>query len=110
MVNDIALSVKEISSSVQDLVSVSAKQSASVTEISFTVEELSTSSNQLAENADSVARISTNSLNDSERGMKTIGSLKLKMDEISEDNQVGMKEIVELGRKSNEIGKVMEII
>ncbi len=110
MANDLALSAKEISSSVQDQASVSAEQSASVTEISSTVEELSASSNQVAENADSVARISTDSLHDSERGMKAIGSLKLKMDEISDDNQVGMKEIVELGRKSNEIGKVMEII
>lgn len=110
MANDLAFSAKEISSSVQDQASVSAEQSASVTEISSTVEELSASSNQVAENADSVARISADSLHDSERGMKAIGSLKLKMDEISEDNQGGMKEIVELGRKSNEIGKVMEII
>jgi methyl-accepting chemotaxis protein len=110
MANDLALSAKEISSSVQDQASVSAEQSASVTEISSTVEELSASSNQVAENADSVARISADSLHDSERGMKAIGSLKLKMDEISEDNQGGMKEIVDLGRKSNEIGKVMEII
>ena len=110
MANELALSAKEISSSVQDQAAVSAQQSASVTEISSTVEELSASSNQVAENADSVARISSDSLHDSERGMKAIGSLKLKMDEISEDNQGGMKEIVALGRKSNEIGKVMEII
>ena len=57
-----------------------------------------------------MAKISTSALHDSERGMEAIGSLKGKMDDISSDNQVSFKEIVDLGRKSKEIGKVMEII
>ncbi len=108
--NALARSSKEISSAVQDQANVASEQSSSVTEISSTVEELAASSTMVAENANSVAEISKNALNESERGMQAIDALKAKIDGISEDNDASIKEIVDLGKKSNEIGKVMEII
>ncbi|MBI4388672.1 MAG: HAMP domain-containing protein, partial [Nitrospinae bacterium] len=101
-------SANEISSAVQDQASVSAQQSSSVSEISSTVEELSQSSSQVAGNANHVAEFSANALRESERGVETLETLKAKMDEITDDNHAGIKEIVDLGKKSNEIGKVME--
>jgi len=101
---------KEISSGVQEQASVASQNSASVTEISSTVEELSASSSQVAENAESVAEISSSALHESERGMEAMETLKSKMDLITEDNQTSIKEIVDLGNKSKEIGKVMEMI
>ncbi|MBI4389472.1 MAG: methyl-accepting chemotaxis protein, partial [Nitrospinae bacterium] len=103
-------SANEISSAVQDQASVSAQQSSSVSEISSTVEELSQSSSQVAGNANHVAEFSANALRESERGVETLETLKAKMDEITDDNHAGIKEIVDLGKKSNEIGKVKEII
>ncbi len=103
-------SARDISAAVQDQAAVAAQQSSSVSEISTTVEELSISSSQVADNANAVAEISTNALHESERGMEAMENLKLKMDTISEDNQGSIREIVSLGNKSKEIGKVMEII
>ncbi|MCA9482736.1 MAG: HAMP domain-containing protein [Nitrospina sp.] len=108
--NDLATSASEISAAVQDQAAVSAEQSTSVTEISTTVEELSISSSQVADNANSVAQISTNALRESERGMEAMENLKIKMDTISDDNKGSIQEIVDLGTRSEEIGKVMEII
>lgn len=42
--------------------------------------------------------------------METLDLLKAKMDEITEGNNANIAEIVALGKKSNEIGKIMEII
>lgn len=108
--NELAISSSEISASVQDQAAVAAQQSTSVTEISTTVEELSISSSQVADNANAVAEISNNALHESERGREAMENLKIKMDTISDDNQVSIREIVELGTRSEEIGKVMEII
>ncbi len=108
--NNLARSAKEISSAVSDQASVAQQNSSSVTEISSTVEELAASSSQVAERANAVAEISSNALRESERGMQAMENLKSKMDLISEDNQASIKEIVDLGKRSNEIGKVMEII
>jgi methyl-accepting chemotaxis protein len=106
----LAHSAKEISSAVQGQASVAAQNSASVTEISSTVEELSAASTEVASSSQSVAEIAKNALSEAEHGMNAIDSLNAKMESITEDNEAGIKEIVELGRKSNEIGKVMEII
>ncbi len=108
--SQLATSSSEISASVQDQAAVAAEQSTSVTEISTTVEELSISSSQVADNANAVAEISTNALHESERGREAMENLKIKMDTISDDNQGSIREIVELGTRSEEIGKVMEII
>lgn len=108
--NILARSATEISGAIQDQAAVTAQQAASVTEISATVEELSSSSSEVAVAATNVAEFSSSALHESERGVEALENLKTKMDEITEDNNVNIKEIVDLGKKSNEIGKVMEII
>ena len=108
--NRLADSTREISLMIRDQAGVIAEQSSSVVEISSTVDELSTSSSSVAEHAASVAQISSRSLHECTSGLEAIKSLTAKIDDISEDNQVIMNEIIDLGKKSEEIGTVVDII
>ncbi len=103
-------SVQEIDKEIKDQATVSSEQASSISEIFATAEKLVVSSAQMADRANSVTEISTNALNDSESGMNAMASLKSKIDDITKDNQSTLREIVALGRKSNEIGKVMSLI
>jgi methyl-accepting chemotaxis protein len=99
-----------ITHSVQDQAVVSSEQSSSVIEITSTMEELSASSTQIAEHAESVASIAASTLQDTKTGALVFENLMAKMGEIQDDNRKSIEEIIELGRKSKEITKVMEII
>lgn len=103
-------SVQEIDKEIKDQATVSSEQASSISEIFATAEKLVVSSAQMAERANSVSEISGNALNDSESGMNAMASLKSKIDDITKDNQSTLREIVALRRKSNEIGKVMNLI
>ena len=107
---DVTGSSAELSGAVQDQSAITAQQSTSLTQISATLEELSSSSSQIANNSNSVVDTSAAALKQSEIGMTSIEDIKQKMDQIAEDNKISTVEIVELGKKSKEIGKVMEII
>jgi|GEM_PF-1097131 len=103
-------SFAEITSALQEQSSLTAQQSSSVTEITATLEELTASSSQIAENSNSVVDISANALRQTELGVSSIQELKEKIDQIGKDNEESTREIIELGKKSREITKVMEII
>ncbi len=100
----------DISVSVEQQATVSTEQSASVAEITATMEELSTSSTQIAEHAKSVVDIATRTWENTKKGATGVETIITKMNEIHTDNQTSIDEIVDLGRKSKEISKVMEII
>jgi methyl-accepting chemotaxis protein len=110
MTTRVNTSANEIAASVSEQASISTEQSASLSEITATMEELSASSSQIAENANSVAQLSKNMLAETDRSVVSLGSLKGKMDEIEADNKKSINEILELDRKSKEIGKIMGII
>ncbi|MBI5266781.1 MAG: HAMP domain-containing protein [candidate division Zixibacteria bacterium] len=103
-------SANDIAASVEEQAAITAEQSASLTEITATMEELSVSSSQIADNANAVASTSKNTLSESERGVVALNRLKEKMDEITADNNKNINEILDLDRKSKEIGKIMGII
>lgn len=86
------------------------QQSASVAEITATTEELSASSLQIAEHAASVVHIADKTLEDTKNGAISIESVIMKMNEIHQDNQANIEDIIELGKKSKEISKVMTLI
>ncbi len=100
----------EVSIAVEQQASVSSEQSAAVAEITSTMEELSASSTQIAEHSKTVVDVATRTWEDTKKGAQAVESLISKMDEINADNQHSIHEIVELGRKSKEITKVMEFI
>jgi len=103
-------SAAQISESVGGHISITTQQSASVSEITSTMEELSATSMQIADNSNSVVEISSIALDDTEQGAKAVESVMVKMNEIDQNNQNNVKEIVELGKKSKEITKIMDII
>ena len=98
------------SSSVAEQATIASQQSAAVAEITTTTEELSASSSQIAEHAKAVVDIAEKTWEDTKKGALAIESVIMKMGEIHSDNQTSIEEILDLGKKSKEISKVMEII
>ncbi len=99
-----------ISSSVENLSVTSNELSASVAEITATMEELSASSSQISEHSTAVADIANVTLANSENGMAAMNLLTGKMDRIHQDSETSLQEILNLGRTSKEIGKIMSMI
>ena len=86
------------------------EMSSTVVEITSTMEELSASSTQIADHSTSVVDIANHTLENSKKGSDSMQQLLTRMGDIRTGNQNSLKEIVELGAKSKEISKVMEII
>jgi len=84
--------------------------SSSVVEISSTMEELSSTASQIAQHSQGVVERADRALADTRHGAGEVETLSVKMKDISNDIQSNLNEIVELGRKSKEINKIMEII
>ena len=99
-----------ISEAIDEEVTSATEQSAAVSEITASMEELSATSNQISENAALVLAVASQTLEVAELGRDAAEQVMQKMREINDDNQKNINEVVELGRKSQEINKVMLII
>jgi methyl-accepting chemotaxis protein len=88
----------------------STQLSSSVVEISSTMEEFSSTASQIAQHSQGVVERADKTLEDTKVGAAEVENLNFKINDISNNIQANMSEIVELGRKSKEINKVMEII
>lgn len=110
LASSVHASANELAATVEEQASTTTEQSASLTEITATMEELSVSSSEIADSANSVAQLSKNMLSETDRTFESLRSLKEKMDEIETDNKNSISEILELDRKSKEIGKIMGLI
>lgn len=84
--------------------------SSSVVEISSTMEEFSSTATQIAQHSQGVVERADKTLLDTKQGAEEVENLTFKVNDISSNIQANLTEIVELGRKSKEINKVMEII
>jgi len=84
--------------------------SSSVTEISSTMEEFSATATTIAQHSHEVSDNADRSLLDINKSVLGMENLTVKMGEIMQCNEANLREIMELGRKSKEINKVMEII
>ncbi|MBI4691589.1 MAG: hypothetical protein HY754_15195, partial [Nitrospirae bacterium] len=100
----------KISEAVSEEATILSQQSAAVAEITSTTEELSASSTQIAEHSKSVVDVATKTWDDTKKGASSVETVIMKMSEISSDSQTTINEIVDLGKKSKEISKIMEII
>ncbi|MBI4595503.1 MAG: HAMP domain-containing protein [Candidatus Tectomicrobia bacterium] len=107
MINSYA---ENIAKTVDGQAAFSMQLSSSVTEISSTMEELSASSSQIAEYTNSVVQVANKSWNDTKKGAAAVETITTKMNEINLENQHSIGEILELGKKSKEITKVMVLI
>lgn len=101
---------QEIASAVDNQATTSTQTSSSVAEITSTMEELSASSTQIADHSRSVVDIANQTLEGSRKGSEAMQTVLGRMNDIRNDNQRSLHEIVELGTKSKQISKVMEII
>ena len=101
---------QEITGSVDGQAATSSQMSASVAEITSTMEELSASSVQIAEHSSSLVDIATLTYENIKKGSEAMQVVMSKMNDIHHDNQGSLSEILDLGRRSKEISKVMEII
>ena len=99
-----------LSITVEQYAAISSDESASISEITSTTEELSASSTQIAEHAKAVVDTAQKTWEDTKKGATAIESMMMKMAEIHGDSQKSAEEILALGKKSREITKVMEII
>ena len=88
----------------------STQLSSSVVEISSTMEEFTSTASQIAQHSQSVVERADKTLEDTKVGAAEVENLNFKVNDISHNIQTNLTEIVELGRKSKEINKVMEII
>lgn len=84
--------------------------SSSVIEISSTMEEFSSTAVSIAQHSQRVADNSDQSLIDINKSAQKLENLAIKMGEINQCNDANLREILELGKKSKEINKIMEII
>ncbi len=106
----LASSAEEIREAVEEQADIAAQQAASVSEISSTMEEFSASSVQIAENSDAVVRIAGKALEHTQNSVQSMEVLTKKMKTISENNRNNVREIGDLGKKSEEISKIMSFI
>lgn len=88
----------------------STQLSSSVVEISATMEEFSSTASQIAQHSQGVVERADKTLDDTKNGAAEVENLNFKINDINDNIQANLSEIVELGRKSKEINKVMEII
>jgi len=108
--SDIEQSVKDISEALSSQAAISSQQSAAVAEITSTAEELSASSSLIAEHSRSVVDIASRTWENTKKGGEAIETVIVKMNEIDNNNQKSINEIMELGKKTKEISKIMDII
>lgn len=99
-----------LSDSVEHQAGFSCQLSSSVTEISATMEEFSSTASQIANHSHEVVAIADRTLQGTRDGATGVETLSLKISDIYNDNEDSLREIMELGRKSKEITRIMEII
>ena len=102
--------VGAIASSMDQQSGFSTQLSSSVVEISSTMEEFSSTASQIAHHSQGVVERADKTLDDTKIGAAEVENLSFKVNDLSSNIQANVTEIVELGRKSKEINKVMDII
>jgi len=86
------------------------EMSSSVAEITSTMEELSASSTQIADHSQSVVDVANLTLDNSRKGVNAMQQLEERMGNIYSDSQQSLAEIMDLGTKSKQISRVMDLI
>jgi len=86
------------------------EMSSSVAEITSTMEELSASSTQIADHSQSVVDVANLTLDNSRKGVDAMQNLQERMGDIYTDSQQSLAEIMDLGTKSKQISRVMDLI
>jgi methyl-accepting chemotaxis protein len=107
---DLKSLANEVLSATDQQASGAAQQAAAVTETSATVEELAQTSKQIADNSQAVAATAERTLASAEEGMQSVADTATGIEEIRESTQAASDRILQLGERSQEIGRVLVII
>jgi methyl-accepting chemotaxis protein len=108
--NDIRALTTQVLAATEQQASGAAEQAAAVTQTSATVEELAQTSKQIADNSQAVAQIAERTLASAEEGMQTVADTADGIEDIRLSNQASSDRILQLGERSQEIGRVLVII
>lgn len=100
----------EIAAASQQQASGAAEQASSVGETSATVEELSTTARQIAENSEAQAGMAESTLKNAEESQVAMERAADVMKDIRQRTEASARKIMNLGEKSQKIGKVLGII
>jgi methyl-accepting chemotaxis protein len=110
MGSQISTIFSQMLSVIQDQAASASQQAASVSEVTATMEELSRTSHQIAENAESVKNASAKTVEMAQHGTVLMRDGVGAMEQVRQRVGDIAKRNLFLGEKSQEIGKVMEII
>ncbi|MCA0445978.1 MAG: methyl-accepting chemotaxis protein [Bacteroidetes bacterium] len=102
--------VDALSEQLRDNAEVSATQSSSIAETTATIKELATSAEKIVQETSTVVGLAEATQASAQKGTLAIANMLERMSEIQNENQRRIHEIVILGRKAQEIEKVMDII
>lgn len=104
------ISAIEIMKAIENQTRAASRQSSSVSEISSAMTELTSSSSEITEHSSLLAKLVENALMNSKKGMEFVEIVLEKMDIIHKDNQESITELTMLGKKSEDIAEIMNII
>lgn len=108
--SDVRALTAQVLSATEQQASGSAEQAAAVSQTSATLEELAQTSKQIADNSQTVAAIAERTLASAEEGMQSVADTATGIEEIRESTQAASDRILQLGERSQEIGRVLVII
>jgi len=100
----------EILSSSEEQASSATEQASSTSEISTTMEELSQAAKEISKNADMVAKMAEKSLNNAQIGKSAVYEAVKGTEAIKTSTQESARRISELGKKSQRVSEIIEII
>ncbi|MGD8370060.1 MAG: methyl-accepting chemotaxis protein [Syntrophobacterales bacterium] len=103
-------SSSEIVAAAQEQASGAAQQAASVSETTATMEELSTTARQIAENSNAVTAVAEETLKSAEEGQDLMEESTSSMTLIRSKTEESATKILDLGKKSQQIGEIIDII
>jgi methyl-accepting chemotaxis protein len=106
----IGSSSSEIVAAAQQQASGAAQQAASVSETTATMEELSTTARQIAENSNAVTAVAEETLKSAEEGQDLMEESTSSMTLIRSKTEESAAKILDLGKKSQQIGEIIDII
>lgn len=108
--NQMASAAAQITLTVESQASGASEQAASISQTTATIEELAQTNKQIAFNAQKVFEATEDALQYAETGKNIVLKTMTSMNIIKDETQKAAQKIVELGRKSDEIRDVVNII
>jgi len=106
----IAASASELLATAEEHAASASQQSSAVAETTSTIEELAATAAQIADTAEAVARYAAETLRHAEEGRQAVSASVHAMDQIADRVDSIAARALSLGEKSQEIGRILEVI